>query len=228
MAYTCCLFQWPCYRLWMGCPYECQQSWRSSAGDHGWAPMNSDWLCGGRWRRLRLCVCTCVHLSRALDRWPVTALTLHDMYVNIAEDTVALLWQWATGQFKASSCITFVQSKVSQFGLAIFYTRKSSKLSGNSGGLHVLFISMTLLPAMNGVPLAGDPPLAITAGHRWIAIDCAADGDGVYGCVCARVFALAHACACMHACVCACVMCLQYTVKPLLYDRPQNHIGVVI
>ena len=30
----------------------------SGAGDHGLAPMNSDRLCGGRWR---LCLFACVH-----------------------------------------------------------------------------------------------------------------------------------------------------------------------
>ena len=27
------------------------------AGGHSWEPMNRDSLCGGRWRRRRLCVC---------------------------------------------------------------------------------------------------------------------------------------------------------------------------
>ena len=34
----------------------------SGAGGHGWAPMNSDSLCGGRWWRRRLCECTCVRV----------------------------------------------------------------------------------------------------------------------------------------------------------------------
>ena len=42
--------------------------------------------------------------------------------------------------------------------------------------------------------------LAITAGRRCIAIECAADGDGGDGCVCASVFARA----CMRACAYAC------------------------
>ena len=58
VAYACWLFQWPCYRLWMGAPMNA-----SGAGDHGWAPMNSDRLCGGWWRRLcvRMCVRACVY-----------------------------------------------------------------------------------------------------------------------------------------------------------------------
>ena len=34
----------------------------SGAGDHGWAPMNSDRLWGGRWRRLCVHACACTRV----------------------------------------------------------------------------------------------------------------------------------------------------------------------
>ena len=61
----------------------------------------------------------------------------------------------------------------------------------------MLFISMTLLPDMNGAPLWMPAERAVTA------IACTADGDGGDGCVCARVFA--RVCARVRTRVRACV-----------------------
>ena len=94
----------------------------------------------------------------------------------------------------------------SQFGLAIFYTRKTSKTSGKSGRRRVCFLN--------------DP----ATGHecqrnrrKWALISSRLDatdtsnlnGDGsVCACACGCV------CLCERAYmrVCACVMCLQYTI----------------
>ena len=118
-----------------------------------------------------------------------------------------------------------VHELASQFGLAIFYTRKTSKTSGKSGRQ---FVCRFEWPA-TGLCRMRSGPSRLVGRHRIAIVVCAADGDGGDGCVCVCVHVCARACACvcaracMRACVCACVMCLQYTIKYLTKADNNNN-----
>ena len=82
-----------------------------------------------------------------------------------------------------------------QFGLAIFLYAKNIKNLGEIGWVARIFISMTLLPAMNA---------SVAVGHSWLQVN----SSNLYGSGDGGVCVLAHACVGMRACV----MCLQYTI----------------
>ena len=98
-----------------------------------------------------------------------------------------------------------------QFGLEKNLYAKNIKNIGEIGWIARVFISMTLLPAMNA---------SGAVGHGWSQMNSAnlyggADsGVGVCVCVCVCVCVLARACARVRGH--ACVMCLRYTI--IIFD----------
>ncbi len=129
---------------------------------------------------------------------------------------------------ESTSCHKFA----SQFGLTIFYTRKTSKTIANTASHTRLLIRMKHRPAIHGQRNRRKDGVSSSwlGAHRPCNTDnLDSDGSGWVGLcarvcvrVCVHVWACARACmlacvrACLRVCVRARVMCLQYTI--LIFD----------
>ena len=83
-----------------------------------------------------------------------------------------------------------------QFGLAFFYTRKTSKYRGNGVASACGYLNSQR-------SALSQAERTVTVGRHRIAIACAPDGDCGNGCVCARVCVRTRVRACVNAHACA-------------------------